>query len=615
MICRWKWKLLHTTSYRIIQTPYFLAPIRSISSAIECFDKAQKCSTAEHCQKLPRNSKTLLTSQIVQSTLLNCPSDLITLSFFLWCARQPNYFHDNCAFDHLVNVVARLAQQFTTVKIVINQLESIGCVTKPQTFLLLIRIYWQGGLYDLVFEAFEEMIKYGYTPNTFARNIVMDVLFKIGRVDEALGVLKENQFPNFLTFRIAICNLCRLNDLSNVQGLLRNMLRKGYRPDGKTFLTVLNCYCKLGRLVEALQVLSLMITFGISTSVTTWSILIDGFCKCGRLGAAGYLLDKMVETGCSPNVVTYTPLVKGFMQSKMASSAFSILSRMESKGCSLDLVLCNVLIDCLSKLGQYDDALDVFFSLSKRNLIPDSYTLCSIMSAICLSKQFDLLPILVSGPAIQSDLAVCNSLLSYFCKAGYPSGAVEFYNDIIDRGFIPDMYTFAGLLTGLCGAGRVSEAVNVYHGILINHFGQDAQIHTVIVNGLIKAGQFQKAIRLFRKAMVKKYPLDVVSYTVAIHGLLRGGRAGEACTLYNEMKEVGVAPNKHTYHVLLSGLCRERNVKMVKQIIQEIIDEGIELDCNTSNMINNLLFKSHYSCSGLLHKNAMPHGVNAASVG
>ncbi|KAI7987013.1 putative pentatricopeptide repeat-containing protein [Camellia lanceoleosa] len=600
MIWSWSWKSLHSASQRIIKTKSF-SSIHSLLSPIECsIHKIENFSTAttHYRQVLPKtSSRTLLTPQTVHCTLHNCPSDLISLSFFLWCARQPHYFHDRGAFDHMANVVSRLARQLGTVKGLIKQLEGVGCVTKPQTLLLLLRIFWHGGMFNLVFEAFEEMFNHGYTPNTFARNIVMDALFKIGLVDVALRVFKETQDPNFLTFSIAISNLCKLSDLMNIQDVLKEMLRKGYCLNSGTFSMVLNCFCKMGRLAEALQLLGLMITLGIPTSVSVWSILIDGYCKSDNLVMAGYLLEKMIEAGCSPNVVTCTSLIKGFMDSQMPGKALCILSTMESKGCSTDLVLCNVLIDCLSKMGRCDDALDVFFSLPKRKLVPDSYTLCSIMSAIFMSRQFDLLPILISGLAIQADLVVCNSLLSYFCRAGYPSGAVEFYNDMIDRGFIPDGYSYSGLLSGLCGTGRIGEAVRVYYAIVRNNFCLDPHIHTIIIDGLISSGKFHRAIRLFRKAVAEKYPLDVVSYTVAIQGLFRGGRTGEARILYNQMKEVGVAPNAYTYNVMLSGFCRERDIEMVIQILQDMVDSGIELDCNAFYMIKNLLLKSWYSRS------------------
>ncbi|RVX03680.1 putative pentatricopeptide repeat-containing protein [Vitis vinifera] len=518
----------------------------------------------------------VLTDQLLESTLLNCPSDLIALSFFLWCAKQPNFFHHRRAFDHMVDVVARLTQKSGTIRGVMDELGSIGCVVKAQTFLLLLRICWRGKLYGLVFDVYEEMIAFGYVPNAFVCNVIIDVLFKIKRGEVALKFLKETRVSNFLTFSIALCNLCRLNDLVGVGDVLRMMLRKGYCPSVEIFSMVLNCFCKVGRFAEAFQVLGLMATLGIPISVTVWSILIDGYRRIGKIGRAGNLLEKMVETGCSPNVVTYTTLIKGFMESGMVSRALDVLRIMGTKGCDYDLVLYNVLIDCLSKVGRYDDALGIFFSLPKRKMVPDSYTFSSILSAICISQRFSLLPKLFSsGLEVHTDLVVCNSLLSYFCKAGFPFLAVEFYNDMLDRGFMIDQYSFVGLLSGLCGSGRVDEAVNVYSGILVNHSDLDAHIHTVIIGGLIKAGKFHRAVRLFKKAMVERYTLDAVSYTVAIYGLLKGGRTGEACALYSQMKEAGLAPNAHTYNMILSCFCKERDMEMVKQMIQEMIAAGL----------------------------------------
>ncbi|RVW42838.1 putative pentatricopeptide repeat-containing protein [Vitis vinifera] len=540
-----KWRLFLKTPFHFFnpKTPS-LTPLFSLSN----HPQNPKFTRENH--NFPEKKPGLvLTDQLLESTLLNCPSDLIALSFFLWCAKQPNFFHHRRAFDHMVDVVARLTQKSGTIRGVMDELGSIGCV---------------------------EMIAFGYVPNAFVCNVIIDVLFKIKRGEVAL----------------------KLNDLVGVGDVLRMMLRKGYCPSVEIFSMVLNCFCKVGRFAEAFQVLGLMATLGIPISVTVWSILIDGYRRIGKIGRAGNLLEKMVETGCSPNVVTYTTLIKGFMESGMVSRALDVLRIMGTKGCDYDLVLYNVLIDCLSKVGRYDDALGIFFSLPKRKMVPDSYTFSSILSAICLSQRFSLLPKLFSsGLEVHTDLVVCNSLLSYFCKAGFPSLAVEFYNDMLDRGFMIDQYSFVGLLSGLCGSGRVDEAVNVYSGILVNHSDLDAHIHTVIIGGLIKAGKFHRAVRLFKKAMVERYTLDAVSYTVAIYGLLKGGRTGEACILYNQMKEAGLAPNAHTYNIILSCFCKERDMEMVKQMIQEMIAAGVELECDTLIRITNFLFKSKFSHS------------------
>ncbi|XP_060217756.1 putative pentatricopeptide repeat-containing protein At1g16830 [Lycium barbarum] len=594
----WIWfSIQRIASYRILKMKS-LASFRSLSSQVQYFaDDPQVSFSSRHYHKFPENSRIILTPTIVHKTISNCCSDVLAFSFFLWCAKQPNYFHDRVTLTHMVSIVSRLTQRFRTVKGIVKELEEVGCVIKPQTLLFLLRIYWFGGMSDRVFEAFEEILRYGYTPNTFSRNIVMDVLFKIERVEVALRVLKENQVPNFLSYSIAVCNLCKLNDLVNLQDVLTIMLRKRYYPNEETFFVILNCYCKVGCIAEAKQILGVMIVLGVPICERVWSILINVHCKAGNMDAASHLLKKMVESGYSPNVVTCTSLIKGFLESRMPSEALGILDTMESKGCFPDLVLCNVLIDCLSKMGRYEDAINAFFLLREQRLIPDSYTLCSLITTVCLSKQFVELPLLITGFKIQPDLVACNSFLSYFCKAGYPAGAIEFYNDMIDRGFVADKYTFAGLLTGLCRSGRIAEAVKVYRGLVRSHVGLDSHIITVMINGLIKSGKFHKAISLIKKAASEKSQLDDVSYSIAISGLLTGGEVGEAYALFRQMKEVGLSPSKQTYNLILSGFCKRSDVSMVKEILLEMVDASVEVDPLSLRFMKNLLYRSSHSAS------------------
>lgn len=583
---------------------------RWLHTAISCCDSLQgPSSTMNYARQkttvnsveiqnhnFPGNSINIrLHQNIGPSTLLNCPSDLIALRSFLLCDQQPNWSHNARDFYHIVNVVTRLKTQFKTVNELIRGLESVGCVPSAQTLLLMLRIYWRGKMHCLVLEAFEAMVTHGYTPNTVARNIIMDVYFKVGHPHMALIIFKETKARNVSTFIIAICNLCNLKDFSSIREILRIMLREGYHPYSWIFKKVLNCFCKMNRMVESFQVLSLMITFGIPPSVKVWNILIDGYCRSNRLDMATCLFKKMDKLGFSPDVVTFTTLVRAYVKSKMFNSAINMLSIMESEGCAPDLVLCNTLMDCLSAIGRFDTALEVFFGLQKQNLGPDSYTFSIIIKTLCLSKRFALLPELVSRQFVPSDLFACNSLLNYFCKAGLPQVAVEFYNDMIDRGFEPNSCSYAGVLKGLCKVGRIDEAINVYHGILMTHSDIDApRIHTIIVDELMKAGQLNRAIREFKKA-VEKYPLDNIAYDVAICGLFRGGRIDEACILYGEMKVLGLSPTKHTCSTMLLALCKERDIKVVEEILQEMINARIELDFNVFEKINSLLFNLQHS--------------------
>ncbi|KAJ0968025.1 hypothetical protein J5N97_024942 [Dioscorea zingiberensis] len=500
-----------------------------------------------------------LTPQLVNLVMSKCPSDLISLSFFLWAARQPNYFHDPSSFDLMVPVVLRLSDRFGNVSEIVDELESIGSCRKAQALLVLMRVYWRGDMYSLALEAFDEMVSSGFVPNTFAGNIVLDILFKTGYFDSAM----------------------------------REMMHRGFWPNSGTYSMVLDCFHKAGKIMELLQLLGLMTVLGGGFQWPLGPVLIDLYRKIGKLDMAAKLFSKMVESGCSPHVVTYTTLIKGFLESNMHDhdEVFHLLDFMEANGCQPDLVFYNILINSLCKIRRYDDAIGVFYDLRCRNISPDSYTLSSLISALCLSGKLSLFPKLVVGLHVSVDLVLFNSLLGFFCKAGLPSQAVEFYIDMVGGGIIPDKYSYAGLLNAFCRLGRTDTAIKLYGEIVAENKDVDSYIHTVILDGLIKRGKLPRAIEMFRQGILENYQLDVVSYTVAIHGLCQGGRLEEAWSLFDQMKQVGVVPNMHTYNVMISGFCKVKDVRAVMQLLVDMRMVGLELECASFNKIIGLLIK------------------------
>lgn len=547
---------------------------------------------------LPRRAKPTITPQLVNSTLSSFQSDLIALRFFLWCATLPDYFHDRHAYLRMVDVLGRTTDRCRSVKGVLEELKSIGSATKAQTFLILLRIYWVGGRCELVLETFKEMEDFGYTPNTFARNIVMDVYFKLGRVDLALNALRENEQQNFLTFNTALGNFCRVNDLGNVGDVTRIMLEKGFYPNIETFGEIFSCFCKSGRLLETLPLLGLMIKVGLSISLNIWSILIDGYCRLNRTDIAEILLRKMVQSGCSPNVITYTSLIKRFMENRMVGKAYRILKIIGSTDVDVDLVFYNVLIDSLSKNAFHKDALILYCTLLEKGLVPDGYTLSAVLSTLCSSRIFCLSPKGLKRLILEEDLDIvaCNSLLRYLFRAQLPPLAKLLYNQMIIRELVPDCYTFAELLGGYCASGQFGEAIDLYNKLVKSHQNLDPHVHTAIISGHVKAGKYRQAVALFRKAQ-KGNDLDAKSYTVAIHGLFMDGRGVEAFALFTQMKEIGINPNFHTYNVLVSGFCREKDRKMVAKLLQEMVKARVMLQhsnflriCNfVCSTVSNLL--------------------------
>ena len=534
-----------------------------------------------------------LTHDDVYSRLRESSPDLKTLTFFLSCAKQSNYFHDDRAFDHMVSVVERLTHRHKSINQVIEALILSGCVIKPRVLLLLLEIFWRGHVYDKAIEVYKGMSTFGYVPNTRAMNMMMDVLFKYNLVDRALEVFEGIRVRNFFSFDIALSHLCSRKDLDlvRVKMVLKMMIREGFYPNGERFGQVLGVFCRSGCVAEGFQVVGLMICSGVSVSVNVWSMLVNGFFRSGEPRKAVDLFNKM---GCSPNLVTYTSLIKGFMDYGMVDEAFSVVRIVQSKGLAADIVLVNVMIHTFTRLGRFEEARNVFLHSLKKGA--DQYTFATILSSLCLSRDFDLG--ITIGTETELDLVMGNSLMNYLCKVGNTLAALKVFRNMSNRDLALDCYTYTGFLTALCQGEAYGHALNMYDEIVKRKgIRIDAHFHTVMIDSLVELGEYGSAMRLFNRCVLEKRELDVVSYTVAIKGLVRGRRMEEACSLLEKMKDDGVMPNARTYRTVISGLCGEKDKDRLRKVLSECIEEGVELDPNTKFKVVSLLSRYPRDCS------------------
>ncbi|KAK3153409.1 hypothetical protein QOZ80_2BG0172110 [Eleusine coracana subsp. coracana] len=530
-----------------------------------------------------------LTPQLVDAAVSRCPSDALAVSFFLWCARRPGYFHPPCSFDRLLPAATRLASRLGTASSLIRELHGLGCPIKPQTFLLLLRLYWRGGLYPLVLQLFEQMPLWGFHPNAFARNVVLDVFLRTGDFDAAQRSLRDNPSPNYLTYAIVLTHLCRAGAWPRVRSCFTEMLRLGFFPSAASLTAVFACCSKAGTMPELLQLLAFAYVLGCKLTSAMWTCLIARLCRDGRLDEACRMLTKMVDSGSSPTVVTYTPLVRGLLQAGRIDEVIELLRSMVSASCNPDLVLYNVLMDSMAKQNRYTEALYIYYEhIHDSHIKPDAYTLSTLARVLQLSQNPGLvsfLPRMLLRSDISSDLVACNSVLSALCKSGFPSQAIQFYIEKFDSRIRPDNYTYVEILNSLCQLGRVNDAMGFYHSIVANDPESSAYVRSAILYGLVRQGQSLVALRILREAVRENYALDAVCYTIVLHGLLRAHLVEEACRLFDQMKRSGMTSNICTYNVMLRGLCRARDLDAAKQLLTEMECADIVLDSTSLNSI------------------------------
>ncbi|KAF9610367.1 hypothetical protein IFM89_022037 [Coptis chinensis] len=128
---------------------------------------------------------------------------------------------------------------------------------------------------------------------------------------------KRGVSPNSCSFNVMIGGHCRAGSgVSEVERWLKAMFEKGYFLDNGECTLVVDFFCKMGcagkwgSIKQAFEVLKEMVRKGWKPNVYMHTTLIDGLCKKGWTEKAFRLFLKLVRSDSyKPNVHTYTAVI------------------------------------------------------------------------------------------------------------------------------------------------------------------------------------------------------------------------------------------------------------------------------------------------------------------
>nr|POE98340.1 pentatricopeptide repeat-containing protein [Quercus suber] len=298
------------------------------------------------------------------------------------------------------------------------------------------------------------------------------------------------------------------------------------RSDVFIYNSVLPVMVQKQVLLLAIAVYNQMLKLNCHSNVTTYSILIEGLCKNGeRLDEALKLLNSMKERGQCPDVITYNALLNGFCKFGRVDEAYGLLETFEKDAYDLGLHGYSCLID---DAGRVKEALKLFYEMTERNLVPDTY---------CY-----------------------NALIKGFCGLGLLDMAQSIRLEISKNGCFPDAYTYTILICGMCRNGLVGEEKQIFKEMEIGE-GRNPSLFLRLSQGANQAKSINGAFKLFKDLQLKGLSPDSVTYFL-IDGLQRLDREADAFRVFDQMERNGCMPSFTVYKSLMTCLCRKNKISL-----------------------------------------------------
>ncbi|TMW84790.1 hypothetical protein EJD97_024387 [Solanum chilense] len=407
-------------------------------------------------------------------------------------------------------------------------------------------------------------LKMGFEFDVFVQNSLIYMYFQCGVVEFAQKVFDfiPDSVRDVVTWNSMISGYLQCGCCYLAVKVFGKLLRESdVTLNDVSIVSALTACARIELLDVGKKIHGLIVVYGVVMDVFVGSSLVDMYTKCGCLEDAKTVFDQLLDK----NIVCWTSMIAGYLKCDMCKEAIELFREMliagvmaepatiacvvsacghsgaldlgrwvhnytERSGIEMNLIVKNSLIDMYSKCGLVDKALEVFHSLTNK----DVYSWSMMISGLAMNAR--------SKEALQ--------LFSLM------EGSSE---------VSPNEVTFLGILSACSHGGFVDEGFYFFEKMTRRYkIFPGIEHHGCLVDLLGRANLLVEAMDLI--GSMSKKP-DAVIWRSLLFACSRHGNVELAEVAAKKINEL--EPEKCGAHVLLSNVyasaSRWKDVKMVRR--------------------------------------------------
>ncbi|XP_024315972.1 pentatricopeptide repeat-containing protein At4g13650 [Brachypodium distachyon] len=431
-----------------------------------------------------------------------------------------------------------------------------------------------GRRWPLVPEIHAKAIICGLSGYRIIGNLLIDLYAKKGFVRRARRVFEELSVRDNVSW-VAVLSGYAQNGLGEeAVRLYREMHRSGVVPTPYVLSSILSACTKtelfqLGRLIHVQvykqgffsetfvgnALISLYLrcrSFRLADRVfcdmlycdsVTFNTLISGHAQCGHGDRALGIFDEMQLSGLSPDSVTIASLLAACSAVGDLRKGKQLHSYLLKAGMSLDYIMEGSLLDLYVKSGDIEEALQIFDSGDRTNVVLWNLMLVAYGQIDDLAKSFDI-----------------------------------FYR-MLAAGVRPNKFTYPCMLRTCTHTGEIGLGEQIHSLTIKNGFQSDMYVSGVLIDMYSKYGWLDKAQRILDMIEEK----DVVSWTSMIAGYVQHEFCKEALETFKEMQACGIWPDNIGLASAISACAGIKAVHQGSQIHARVYVSGYSADVSIWN--------------------------------
>ncbi|KAI4325321.1 hypothetical protein MLD38_030733 [Melastoma candidum] len=470
--------------------------------------------------------------------------------------------------------------------------------------------------------------KFRHTPATYTRIILIlsksTLPDRLEQVYSILNLMDRHGVHGSVSTLNLLIGMAGEKDLDKCMELGKKW---GIRTNGYTYKCLVQACLRSHNVVKAHQMFVEMRRKGYRLDVFGYNMLLDALAKDGKVGEARKVFDDMKRNWCEPDQFSYTIMIR--MTGKMGKSdeAFALFQEMIGRGHSPNLIAYNTTIEALAAARLVDKSLHMFYKMLDGGCRPNEFTYSVILNLLISEGQLGRLDEVLEmskkhvsksiyaylvrtlskfGHASEAHRLFCNMwkyhdegdrdafipVLESFCDSGKLTEAVEFLDNIHEKGVTTNTLMYNMVLSALGKSKRVSELHNLYCSMKLKGTAPDIFTYNIMISSFGRAGEIHEAIKVFEELERSDCKPDIISYNTMINCLGKTGHLDEAHIRFMEMRERGLNPDVFTYSTLIECFGKTDKVDMAIHLFEQMIKEGCSPNIVTYNILLDCLERS-----------------------
>ncbi|XP_010423189.2 PREDICTED: pentatricopeptide repeat-containing protein At2g17210-like [Camelina sativa] len=348
--------------------------------------------------------------------------------------------------------------------------------------------------------------------DVFVRNSLIDMYAKGFDVDSAFRVFDETTCRNIVSWNSILAGFVHNQRYDEALEMFRLMGKEVVEVDEVTLVTLLQVCKFFEQPLPCKSVHCVMIRHGYESNEVALSSLIDAYTSCSLVDDARTVLDSMMYK----DVVSCSSMISGLARSGRPDEAISIFCQMRDKPNGITVIsllnACSVSADLRKSKWGHGIAIRRGLAISDISVdtsIVDAYAKCGAIEMA--RRAFDQIP--------SKNVVSWTVIILAFAINGLPDKALASFEEMKQKGYIPNAVTYLAALSACNHGGLVEKGLMIFKSMVENDHKPSLQHYSCIVDMLSRAGEIDTAMEL-----IKNLPGDVKTGASAWGSILSGCR-------------------------------------------------------------------------------------------